>query len=62
MKRGGFRSDLQKNEVVFTTEVPRHLRKRFPVDAFVVDAESTPGWFVAKNLEQEWCDTRARFA
>lgn len=53
MKTSVFRSDLQEDEIVFAAEVPRHLGKRFPIYAFVVDAESTPCRLVAEDLEQE---------
>jgi hypothetical protein len=55
-------SDLQEDQIIFASEVSRHLRKRFPIDAFVIDAETAPGWFVLEDLEQERRDSRARFA
>ena len=62
MQRRALRSDLQQDQIVFAAEVPRHLRKRFPIDAFVVDAEAAPGRFVLEDLEEQRRDAGARFA
>ena len=56
-----FRSDLEKDEIVLATEVTRHFRKRFPIDAFVVDAEAAPRRFVLEDLKEQWRDSRTRF-
>src|SRR6202035_5002452 len=39
-------------------EVARHLRERFPVEAFIVDAETAPGRLILKDLKQQWRDSR----
>ena len=49
-------ADLQMNQVVLATVVPRHRRERFPIDAFFVNAQAAPRRFVLKNLMGELVD------
>ena len=54
--------NLEMNQVVLATVVPRHRRERFPIDAFLVNAQAAPRWFVFENLVGQLIDAGTRLA
>ena len=55
-------TDLQMNQVVFASIITRHGGQGFPIDAFFVNAQSTPFFLVLKNLVGELIDAGTGFA
>ena len=47
------RPDLEQDEIVLAAEVLGHLRERFPINPFVVDAEAAPRRLVLEDLEKQ---------
>ena len=60
--RRAFGADLEQDQIVLASEVPRHRRERFPIEAFVVDAEAAPRRLVLEDLEEQRSDAGARLA
>ena len=56
------RADLQVNQVVLATVMPRHRRECFPIDALFVNAQSAPCRFILKNLMSELIDAGSGLA
>src|SRR5512132_2470719 len=56
------RPDLEQDEIILAAKVLGHLRKCFPINSFVVDAESAPRRFVLEDLVKQTCDARSGFA
>lgn len=54
--------DLQVDQVLFPSVMTGHSGERFPIDAFLVNAETAPPWFVLKYLMRELVDARTRLA
>ncbi len=50
------------NQIVFAAVVTRHCRERFPIDAFFINAQTAPCWFVLKNLMGQLVDAGTGFA
>jgi hypothetical protein len=59
---GFIRANLQMNQMLLTAIMSCHCRKRLPIDAFFVNAESTPFGFVLKNLMNELVNAGTGFA
>ena len=55
-------ADLQMNQIASATIISRHCRKRFPIDAFLINAQSAPLWLVLEDLMSELVDARTGFA
>ena len=49
-------SDFKMNQILSTLVVFGHRRKRFPIDAFLINAQAAPLRFVLKNLMSELVD------
>ena len=58
----GFWPHLQQNQIILAIEVRGHLTKRFPIHAFVINAESTPRRLALENLVEQLRDARASLA
>jgi hypothetical protein len=50
------------NQIVFAFIVPRHCRKRFPINAFFVNAQAAPFFLILKYLMRQLIDARTGFA
>ena len=50
------------NQMLLAVIMMRHCRKRFPINAFFINAQSAPFWFVLKNLMGELIDAGTGFA
>src|ERR1017187_7461085 len=55
-------SDLEQDQIVLPVEMVGHLREGFPINTFVINAESAPAWVVLEHLVQERCDPGPRFS
>src|ERR1700681_2389496 len=56
------RPDLEQDEIILAAEVFGHLRECFPINSFVVDAETAPSRFILEDLVKQACDAGSRFA
>ena len=50
------------NQIIFAFIVPRHCRKRLPINAFFVNAKAAPFVLVLKNLMRQLIDAGTGFA
>ena len=55
-------ADLQMNQIVFAPVVTCHCRECFPINAFFVNAQTTPMRLVLKNLMRQLVDAGTGFA
>src|SRR5712691_1024441 len=56
------RPDVEQDEIILAAEVLGHLRECFPINSFVVDAETAPRRLVMEDLVKQTCDARSGFA
>ncbi len=49
-ERGVVGSDLEQDQIVLPVEMSGHLRERFPIDAFVINAQAAPARLILEHL------------
>ena len=59
---GVVRSNLDMNQVGQSVDSDPPCPERFPIDAFFINAQAAPLWFVAENLMRKLVDAGTGFA
>ena len=57
-----FRPHLKQNQIILAVEVDGHFLERFPINALVINANTTPLRFMFEHLIKQLRDARAGFA